>query len=87
MKKDYLDYLIYAFAFFAIVLGLLFVTTDFKKAPEAVPDCQLTVDSLRDELFIQKSYLGRYELALEYLQEVDPEAAKKFNQYFEHETE
>ena len=84
MKKDYL---VYVFAFFAITLGMLILTQDVKKAPEAVPDCQHTVDSLRDELFIQKSYLGRYELALEYLQEVDPEAAKKFNQYFEHETE
>ena len=84
MKRDFL---VYVFAFFAITLGVLFLTQDIKKAPEAVPDCQLTIDSLRGELFIQKSYLGRYELALEYLQEVDPEAAKKFNDYLEHETE
>ena len=84
MKKDYL---VYVFAFFAITLGVLILTQDVKKAPEAIPDCQLTVDSLRDELFIQKSYLGRYELTLEYLREVDPEAAKKFSEYLEHETE
>lgn len=84
MKKDYL---VYVFAFFAITLGVLILTQDVKKAPEAIPDCQLTVDSLRDELFIQKSYLGRYELTLEYLREVDPEAAKKFNEFLEHETE
>ena len=84
MKKDSL---VYFFAFFAITLGILIVIPDPKKAPEAVPDCQHTIDSLRDELFIQKSYLGRYELALEYLQEVDPEAAKKFSEYLEHETE
>lgn len=84
MKKDYL---VYVFAFFAITLGVLFLTQDIKKAPEAVPDCQLTIDSLRDELFIQKSYAGRYELALDYLQGVDPEAAKKFSEYLEHETE
>jgi hypothetical protein len=84
MKRDFL---VYVFAFFAITLGVLLITHDFKKAPEAMPDCQLTVDSLRDELFIQKSYLGRYELTLEYLREVDPEAAKKFSEHLEHETE
>lgn len=84
MKKDYL---VYVFAFFAITLGVLFLTQDVKKAPEAVPDCQHTIDSLRGELFIQKSYAGRYELALDYLQGVDPEAAKKFSEYLEHETE
>ncbi len=80
MKKDFL---VYIFAFFAITLGVLIVIPDPKKAP----DCQQTIDSLQSELFIQKSYLGRYELALDYLQGVDPEAAKKFNDYLEHETE
>jgi hypothetical protein len=84
MKRDYL---VYVFAFFAITLGVLILTQDFKKAPEAVPDCQHIIDSLHDEVFNAKVEAGRYESSLEYLQEVDPEAAKKFNQFFEHETE
>lgn len=84
MKRDFL---VYVFAFFAITLGVLFLTQDIKKAPEAVPDCQPTIDSLRNELFIQKTYLGRYELTLKHLREADPEAAKKFSEYLEHETE
>ncbi len=80
MKKDSL---VYFFAFFAITLGVLIVIPDPKKAP----DCQQTIDSLQSELFIQKSYLGRYELTLEYLKEVNPKAAEEFNQYLEHETE
>jgi len=84
MKKDSL---VYFFAFFAITIGVLLVLPNPKKAPEVVPDCQQTIDSLRSELFIQKSYVGRYELTLEHLREVDPEAAKKFSEYLEHETE
>jgi hypothetical protein len=84
MKKDYL---VYVFAFFAITLGVLILTQDVKKAPEAVPDCQHTIDSLQSELFIQKSYVGKYELTLEHLKEVNPKAAEEFSQYLEHETE
>ena len=84
MKKDSL---VYFFAFFAITLGILIVIPDPKKAPEAVPDCQQTIDSLQSELFIQKTYLGRYELTLEHLKEVNPKAAEEFSQYLEHETE
>ena len=75
------------FAIIAITLGVLVIAQDPKKAPEVVPDCQYTIDSLQDELFIQKSYVGRYELTLEHLKQVDPKAAEEFNQYLEHETE
>jgi hypothetical protein len=44
-------------------------------------------DSLRDETFNLSNALGRYELTLEYLKEIDPKAAKKFNDYMSHETE
>lgn len=80
MKKDSL---VYFFAFFAITIGVLIVIPD----PNKAPDCQQTIDSLQSELFIQKTYLGRYELTLEHLKEVNPKAAEEFNQYLEHETE
>lgn len=45
------------------------------------------IDSLQDELFIQKTTNGRYELSLEHLYEVNPKAAKEFQDFMEHETE
>jgi len=45
------------------------------------------MDSLHDELFNAKVEAGRYELSLEHLYEVNPKAAKEFQDYMEHETE
>lgn len=45
------------------------------------------IDSLRDELFITKTTVGRYELTLEHMKEVNPKAAKQFDDYMAHETE
>ena len=44
-------------------------------------------DSLHDELFIQHTQLGRYELSLEHLYEVNPKAGKQFTEFMENETE
>ena len=44
-------------------------------------------DSLYDELFISKVQNGRYELSLEHLYEVNPSAAKEFDDFMAHETE
>ena len=46
-----------------------------------------TIDSLQSELFVQKTIVGRYELTLEHLKEVNPNAAKQFEDYLNHETE
>ena len=45
------------------------------------------IDSLHDELFNTKVENGRYELSLEHLYEVNPKAAKQFDDYMSHETE
>jgi hypothetical protein len=45
------------------------------------------IDSLHDELFIEKVQNGRYELSLEHLYEVNPKAGKEFQDFMEHETE
>jgi len=45
------------------------------------------VDSLQNELFNVQSINGRYELSLEHLYEVNPSAAKEFDDYLNHETE
>ena len=44
-------------------------------------------DSLYDELFQAKVQNGRYELSLEHLYEVNPSAAKEFDDFMAHETE
>jgi len=45
------------------------------------------VDSLRDEVFIKNVELGRYELTLDHLHDINPIAAKQFDDYFSHQTE
>ena len=45
------------------------------------------IDSLHDELFNTKVENGRYELSLQHLYEVNPKAAKAFDDYMAHETE
>ena len=46
-----------------------------------------TIDSLTTENFILKTQNGRYELSLEHLYEVNPKAAKQFDEYLQNETE
>lgn len=45
------------------------------------------IDSLENELFNVQNINGRYELSLEHLYEVNPTAAKQFDDYLNHETE
>ena len=45
------------------------------------------IDSLENELFNVQNINGRYELSLEHLYEVNPSAAKQFDDYLNHETE
>ena len=46
-----------------------------------------TIDSLNEEIFILHTQLGRYELSLEHLYEVNPKAGKQFTEFMEYETE
>jgi hypothetical protein len=45
------------------------------------------LDSLHDELFNANNMIGRYELTLEHMKDVNPKAAHEFEQYMSHETE
>jgi uncharacterized protein YlxW (UPF0749 family) len=45
------------------------------------------LDSLQAELFTKQTEVGRYELSLDYLKEINPKAAKQFEDYMTHETE
>ena len=55
--------------------------------PAAVDSLQSTIDSLNSEVFILQTQIGRYELSLEHLDEVNPKAGKEFTNFMEHETE
>jgi hypothetical protein len=44
-------------------------------------------DSLYSEFFNASTVNGRYELSLEHLKEVNPKAAKEFENFYNHETE
>jgi hypothetical protein len=46
-----------------------------------------SISSLRSELFISSSIIGRHELSLDYIKETDPKAARNYEYFFEHETE
>ena len=48
---------------------------------------QNIVDSLEEELFMLQTQNGRYELSLEHLYEVNPNAGKQFTNFMEQETE
>ena len=45
------------------------------------------VDSLHDELFNANSIIGRVELSLEHLNEVEPKAFIEYARFYDHETE
>jgi hypothetical protein len=48
---------------------------------------QNVIDSLEGEIFNANTAVGRYELSLQHLEEINPKAAKQFNDYLTHETE
>ena len=45
------------------------------------------VDSLETEAFSANNAMGRYELSLQHLEEINPKATKQFNDYLTNETE
>jgi hypothetical protein len=57
------------------------------KVPAAVDSLQSIIDSLQSEAFSAQTQNGRYELSLEYLYEVNPNAGKQFTTFMEQETE
>ena len=50
-------------------------------------ELQNRIDNLHDELFIEKTNSGRYELTLEHLKEVNPKLGKEMEEWMYHETE
>ena len=46
-----------------------------------------TIDSLKSELFIQSTIIGRYDLSLDHLKGVHPKAAAEFEYFMNTQTE
>lgn len=82
----------------SIAFGLLMfamVQTDIPKPVidqekiliDSIAKLNAKIDTLSGDLFIERTTTGRYELSLLHLMEVNPKAAKEFNNFMEHETE
>jgi len=72
-----------------IILGIWALSMTVEYAAVSVDNNQKreVIDSLQNELFIKQSEVGRYELTLEHLKEVNPKAGAEFEHYLSHETE
>lgn len=69
-------------------VAMLFYTLfDLKNQVKQIPVLEHQLDSLRDETFIISTENGRYELSLEHLKEVNPKAAKEFENFLNTQTE
>lgn len=87
------------FVIWGMVMTLLYTnkSIDLEKTQNELIKCQtdkgfvpggdILSDSLRAELFNAQTINGRYELSLEHLYEVNPKAAKEFDEFLNNETE
>lgn len=71
----------------ACFILLYFLYNTNKKYNELERTTSLTIDSLRDELFIEKSDNGRHEITRDEIFNKYPQVGKEYNQFYEHETE
>ena len=85
--KKYINPLLTAGSLLALLTTIYFQNERINQFKVEVKTLQSTTDSLRDENFIKDVEIGRYELTLDHLQEVNPKAALQFVNYMSHETE
>ena len=85
--KQYINPILTACSLLALLTTIYFQNERINQFKVEVKTLQTTVDSLRNEVFIKHIQLGRYELSLDHLQEVNPKAALEFVNFMNHETE
>lgn len=85
--KKYINPLLTAGSLLALLTTIYFQNERINQFKVEVKTLQNVSDSLHDEVFIKHIQLGRYELTLDHLQEVNPKAALEFVNYMNHETE
>ncbi len=59
---------------------------DIAKA-QYIDSLQSVNDSLKSENFINNTIIGRYELSVDYLKEINPKAHEEFENFFHTQTE
>jgi hypothetical protein len=85
--KQYINPILTACSLLALLTTIYFQNERVNQFKVEVKTLQSTADSLHDEVFIKHIQLGRYELSLDHLQEVNPKAALEFVNFMNHETE
>jgi len=85
--KQYINPILTACSLLALLTTIYFQNERINQFKVEVKILQSTTDSLHDEAFIKHVQLGRYELTLDHLQEVNPKAALEFVNFMNHETE
>jgi hypothetical protein len=85
--KQYINPILTAGSLLALLTTIYFQNERINQFKVEVQTLQNVTDSLHDELFIKHIENGRYELTLDHLQEVNPDAALEFVNYMNHETE
>ena len=85
--KQYINPILTACSLLALLTTIYFQNERINQFKVEVKTLQSTADSLHDEVFIKHIQLGRYELSLDHLQEVNPKAALEFVNFMNHETE
>jgi hypothetical protein len=85
--KQYINPLLTAGSLLVLLSTIYFQNERVNQFKVEVKTLQTTVDSLHDELFIRHVTNERYELSLDHLQKVNPNAALEFVNFMNHETE
>ncbi len=85
--KQYINPILTACSLLALLTTIYFQNERINQFKAEVKSLQSTVDDLRNENFINHVQLDRYELTLDHLQQVNPNAALQFVNYMNHETE
>ena len=85
--KQYINPILTACSLLALLTTIYFQNERINQFKVEVKTLQSTSDSLHDEVIIKHIQLGRYELTLDHLQEVNPKAALEFVNFMNHETE
>jgi hypothetical protein len=85
--KQYINPILTACSLLALLTTIYFQNERINQFKVEVKSLQSTIDDLRNENFINHVQLDRYELTLDHLQQVNPNAALQFVNFMNHETE
>jgi hypothetical protein len=85
--KQYINPLLTAGSLLALLYTIYTQNAKISELKTKVVTLQNVADSLHDEAFNANVQLGRYELTLDHLEEVNHKAAVEFVNYMNHETE